>query len=306
MIRVLTVTLNPSIDKTVYIRGFRLGGTNYIENTRTDIGGKGINVSKTLNNFGIDNVATGFLTESSLPDLDRIGIRSRFFLVEGNLRVNTKINDLDTNVVTELNERGFHVNNEDLSSFIYLFKELCPSEGIVVLSGSLPLGVPDDIYARLIRIANGKGTKTVLDAHGNALSHGLNEKPYAVKPNLHELSSLVCRKLDNLDHIADSVEEIKDRAEMIAVSLGKDGAMFYKNGRFLYARTFTIQSKSSVGAGDAMTAAIACSCVKNFDIETTARFATCAGTMTCLKEGSSVCSLEDVLLNYDKVKLKWL
>lgn len=137
MTRVLTVTLNPSIDKTVYIKGFKLGATNYIENTHIDMGGKGINVSKALFNFGIDNIATGFMTESHVDKIDRIGIRNRFYLVEGALRVNTKINDLSTGTVTELNEKGFCIHKKDLTAFIELYEELCPKKGIVVLSGSI-------------------------------------------------------------------------------------------------------------------------------------------------------------------------
>ncbi|HPZ51455.1 MAG TPA: 1-phosphofructokinase family hexose kinase [Clostridia bacterium] len=306
MTRVLTVTLNPSIDKTVYIKGFKLGATNYIENTHIDMGGKGINVSKALFNFGIDNIATGFMTESHVDKIDRIGIRNRFYLVEGALRVNTKINDLSTGTVTELNEKGFCIHKKDLTAFIELYEELCPKKGIVVLSGSIPKGVPDDIYAILIKIAKKKGSKTLLDAHGRFLVYGLKENPYAIKPNVFELESIVDRKLKDINDIVDAVKEIKDGATLIAVSMGKEGALFFKEGRFLFAETFPIQSISTVGAGDAMTAAMVLSIINGFDLDTTARFATCAGTMTCLKEGSNVCSHEDVLDNINRVSLKYL
>ena len=152
MTRVLTVTLNPSIDKTVYIKGFKLGATNYIENTHIDMGGKGINVSKALFNFGIDNIATGFMTESHVDKIDRIGIRNRFYLVEGALRVDTKINDLSTGTVTELNEKGFCIHKKDLTAFIELYEELCPKRALLFIR-KYSKGVPDDIYAILIKIA---------------------------------------------------------------------------------------------------------------------------------------------------------
>ncbi len=306
MTQVLTVTLNPSIDKTVYIRGFKTGATNYIEKARVDIGGKGINVSKTLVNFFVSNIATGFMSENQVDALDKAGIHGRFYVVDEALRVNTKINDLDTGTVTELNEKGFCIKSEDLTEFIKLYEELCPNAGIVVLSGSIPRGVPDDIYATLIRIAKKKGAKTMLDSHGKPFIHGLKEKPYAIKPNVHELEFVVDKKLKDVYDIIDAVEEIKDCAVLIAVSMGKDGAMFFKEGKLVLAETFPVQSISTIGAGDAMTAAMALSVIKDFDLETTARFATCAGTMTCLKEGSNVCSLEEVMDNISRVGLKFL
>lgn len=302
--KVVTVTLNPALDKTVTVPRLEVGGLNRVEQIRFDPGGKGVNVAKVLKKFSIDVIATGFIGSSqggviqkSLKDL---GITTGFVEVQGATRTNLKIVDNNTKVTTEINEPGFAVLAEDLAKFRDKLSYFLQDASCLVLGGSLPRGVPEDIYQDYITMAGEKNVKTILDADGMALTEGIKARPFAVKPNIHELERLVGRSLaTEKDIVAAGQELIHQGIMVVVISMGSKGAIVLDKKEAYYVKPFPITPQSTVGAGDSMVAAMTYAFLKNKPLAEVARWATAAGTVTASKAGTEVCSLTEVerLLN---------
>ena len=308
--KILTVTLNPCIDKTITIKEFKYGGLNRAEKIRTDIGGKGINVSKVLKNFGADVFACGIVAGKQgreiIEFLDNSTIPNLFTYAEGETRTNYKIVDIESRITTEINEPGFYVNQDVLENCIENIKKMLPSIEIMILSGSLPLGVNDDIYKRLIEIAKNYDVKVILDADSEKLKRGIEASPYAIKPNLFEFEQLLGTKLESHEKVINAAKKYIDTGtvSIIIISMGAEGALFVSDKIVYLAAPFEIECKSTVGAGDSMVAALAYGLQQGYDFKTIARMAVAAGTITASKEGSGVCTLEEVLEKMHLVSLK--
>ncbi|GAW92126.1 1-phosphofructokinase [Calderihabitans maritimus] len=302
--KVVTVTLNPALDKTIIIPRLDVGGLNRVEQMRLDPGGKGVNVAKVLKKFAIDVIATGFIGNSqggviqkSLKDL---GIKTEFVEVQGVTRTNLKIVDNQTKLTTEINEPGFEVSAEDLTKFREKLSNLLQDASFLILGGSLPRGVPEDIYKDYITLAKGKNVKSILDADGKALKEGIKARPFAVKPNIHELEQLVGRSLPTEQDIVTAGQElIHEGVTVVVVSMGSKGSIVLDKKEAYRVTPFPITPQSTVGAGDSMVAAMTYAFLENKLLEEVARWATAAGTVTASKAGTEVCSFAEVqrLLN---------
>lgn len=298
--KILTVTMNPCIDKTMTVSGFMYGGLNRVKDIRTDAGGKGINVSKVLYHFGADQIACGLIAGKQGQEiadyLDRVGIRHSFIQTEGEVRTNYKIVDSDTKVTTEINEPGFYVTEDVVECCVNHIMKLLPDTEVMILAGSIPSGVSENIYKRLIEAARPYDVKVILDADGNKLLLGLEAIPYAIKPNLFEFEQLLGTTLDSQDKIVEAARKyIEKGIGLVVISMGADGALFVDAQEAYRAIPFEIECKSTVGAGDSMVAAVAYGLQQGYDLETIARFATAAGSVTASKEGTEVCMLEEVV-----------
>jgi 1-phosphofructokinase len=302
--KVVTVTLNPALDKTIVIPYLEVGSLNRVEQVRLDPGGKGINVAKVLKKFSVDVIATGFTGGSEgefiQRSLNSLGIETRFVEVQGVTRTNLKIIDNETKITTEINEPGFTVLSGDLTKFRDQLASLLQDASILVLSGSVPQGVPGDIYSDYIALAKERNVQTILDADGTALKEGIKARPFAVKPNAHELAGLMGRSLTTeKDIIAAGQELIQAGIAVVVISRGSEGAIALTKEEVYRVTPFSIIPQSTVGAGDSMVAAITYAILENKPLAEVARWATVAGTVTASKPGTQVCSLSEVqpLLN---------
>lgn len=296
---VITVTLNPAMDKTLTIDNFNLGTVNRVSNLRYDIGGKGINVSKVLKNFGVESKCTGFLgglwKNSFDEELKRRGIDNNFLNVSENTRTNTKVVDNINKVYTDINEAGPNITYGELNEFIEKFKEICNNDDIVVLSGGVSTSIPKDIYRRLIGIAKEKGAYVILDADGELLSEGIKGNPHVIKPNNHEFEILLNRKLENEEDIIEAAKQmVKNGIEKVLISLGEKGALFVTKDGIYHGEGLKVPVKSTVGAGDSMVAALVYSMVNSYNDENTLKFAIASGGATVSLEGTEACTLEQV------------
>lgn len=306
---VVTVTLNPALDKTVVIDQFNIGGLNRIRNSRIDPGGKGINVAKVLNKFGQNVKATGLIAgvqgQMLLKFLSQSGIESDFYEIPGETRTNLKVIEEQSNITTEINESGFNVTEKDLNAFKTELSRHLDNASFLVLGGSLPQGVPSDIYYQLIEIAKSKGVRTVLDADREALINGIKAMPYAIKPNIFELEKLTGQKMSTMKEVLRAAKALTEKGiEMIAVSMGAEGALVTDKTDSYLVKTFPITPKSTVGAGDSMVATLVYSILNNFALEKTAQWITTAGTVTASKPGTEVCSLEEVMNSVHAVRVE--
>ena len=301
--KILTVTLNPCIDKTITINGFNFGGLNKVQSVRTDAGGKGINVAKVLKSFDMDVLCYSLVADDFIKDyLDKESISSKIGRM-GEVRTNLKIVDTDSGITTEVNEKGISLSKEEQENVVSEIEKILSGVDILVLAGSIPSGMDDHIYARLTSLAKDKGIKVILDADGEKLKKGLNSVPYAIKPNISEFEELCVEKLDSSEKIISNARKwIEKGIEVVIISMGGDGAIFVNKDEAYKTYPLDIECKSTVGAGDSMVATLAYGLQKGYDLEKISKLCTCAGSVTCSKEGTQVCSYDEVMKNVDGVK----
>jgi 1-phosphofructokinase len=304
--KVITITLNPSIDKTITVEKLTPYGLNRAISTRMDPGGKGINVARVLKNFGVDVMVSGLIAGDQgklLKNyLKKSEIYTDFMETSGETRTNLKIIDESVNKTTEINESGFYVSHDDLMTFKRKFQSLLKDASIVVISGSVPPGVPSDFYAECISIAKTEGVKTLLDADGDTLTEGLKAVPYAIKPNIHELELLGGCTFSNIKDIVNAVQKlIEEGIEIAIVSMGPDGAIVANQHDVYKVDSWDVKVKSAVGAGDSMVGALAYSIVRNDSLFDIAKITTAAGTITATKAGTEICTLNEVLSSIKNV-----
>ena len=303
---IFTVTLNPAADNTLTVPNFRAGEVNRATEVRFDPGGKGINVSKALNAMGIANVAMGLLggsagdaIESALKEM---GIETDFVRISGSTRTNTKVIDPESGLTTDLNTPGPEVTQEELEAFKAKLKSVVHGGDTVIFSGSLPAGVPEDSYKDLVQMCRSKAAKTILDTSGPALKAAMAARPYFIKPNVEELQAIV-------EHSPDVAQEVVRAARVLSLesgayvlaSMGKNGAVLIQGRQALYATAPEVQVNSTVGAGDAMVAALAAADMNGMEHEDLLRFAVAAGSAAAAMPGSSCGDIGDVLYLTDKV-----
>lgn len=284
---IYTVTLNPALDKTVTIPNFRTDGVNRIDSLRTDPGGKGINVSKVIQKLGAESTALGILAGHSgqkiAQSLEKMGLTCRFTFVPGETRTNLKIVDPVGHTHTDINEPGQPVSQEILQEMLNaLLQQLQPGD-IVVLSGSLPRGAAPNTYGTWTHACREKGARVFLDADGAPLYHGLEAKPWLVKPNEKELANLLGASSEEGDLISAGRKLRGQGIARVVISLGAEGALFFLEDAVYRAKGLSVPVGSTVGAGDSMVAALAVACEKQLSDEKTVALAmaTSAANVMC-------------------------
>ena len=187
---IATVTLNPSLDKTVTVDKLVLEEANRWTSMRRDPGGKGINVSRVVHELRGRTIAYGFMGgidgEIIKQLLSKQGVPFDFTSIKGEIRSNLIITNLGNKSQTRIDAPGPTILKSEMGSLIGKLTHLEPKPNYLVLAGSIPPGVPDDIYKTLIDTANKQGIKTVLDSDEKWLKEGIKAKPYVIKPNVHE------------------------------------------------------------------------------------------------------------------------
>lgn len=272
---IVTVTLNPAVDKTCYINHLSVGKVNRLTKVSRVAGGKGVNVAKLLKQFGREVVALGFFAGENgrfiEKTLQAAGTKCDFTYVTGETRVSTNIISGDGNV-TEILEPGPAVMKEDLERFLAKYEEWVSKAKIVVLSGSIPEGVPTDIYAKLIGMAKQKGCKTFLDTSGEAFRYGLEASPYFIKPNGKELSDYVGTALNGKEDVASRAIQLCEKGiEKVVVTLGEEGLVAVTQGDIIYHDVYPVEVVNTVGCGDTVVASYVMSELQGDDGKTAAK-----------------------------------
>ncbi len=300
---IVTVTMNPAIDKTIEIEALLPGGLNRIQKVEYDAGGKGINVSKTIHELGGSSIAVGFLGGNAGKTIESVlnewGVRNDFIWVRGETRTNTKVYE-KSGALTELNEPGPQISKEQQEELVKKLEGYANEETLFVLAGSIPNGVDKQIYSEIIPRVHAKGAKVLLDADGELFRNALKEKPDIIKPNRVELEEYF-----GFDYRV-SMEELLEAArklqaqgiETVAVSMGKSGAMMVREGYEVKCPALSVKAHSTVGAGDAMVAALAYAWENKLGNEETVRLcmAASAGAVTTIGTKPPTRALVDELL----------
>jgi 1-phosphofructokinase len=309
---IITINLNPAVDKTVEIQNFEAGTVNRVSSLRVDAGGKGINVSKVILSLGGKSKAVGILggTAGSFIKeyLDRLGIENDFYFIKGETRTNLKIVDYSSKTNTDINEPGPTLTGEDIEILKQMVFNDLEANTVVIFSGSVPPNVDKDIYGKWISAAKKVGAKTVLDADGALLKYGIEAGPFLVKPNIHELEGLFGTKIDDIweaERLARSLRE-EYGIELMVVSLGAKGAFFINKEYSLLAHGIKVDVKSTVGAGDSMVAALAYSLEMGYSVEKTVKLAMASGTANVMTSGSQAAPYKTIVELEKQVTLEYL
>ena len=291
--KVVTVTLNPAIDQTLSVPGFAAGRVNRVAESRSHAGGKGVNVACCLADLGVEVTATGFLGAENADIFEASfahrGIADFFVRISGRTRVGIKIVDDRTRQTTDINFPGLAPEAEDLAELFERIFLLVEPESWFVLSGSVPAGTPDVIYARMIELLQDRGGKVVLDTSGAPLREALASVPEVMKPNVEELGELLGRTLDTTADIRAAGESLLARgARLVVVSMGGDGAVFLDREQALLARPPWVAVRSTVGAGDAMVGGIVYGLIHDLPLADLARMATASGAYAVTRVGPGI------------------
>lgn len=304
---IYTITLNPAIDKTVILDSLKKGQVNRSIYSRDDAGGKGINVAKVIKNLGYDVCAMGLIGEENKEDiykkLDKNKIKYDFIEIDGETRTNIKIVEKEAGVFTDINQAGFEAKNEDVNKLTELVESKIKDGDVVVLSGSIPKGIDEDIYKYMIEKFKVKGAKIIFDADGEVLKYGLEACPYLIKPNINELKSII-NCTDEIESIKNATTELVDRGIKTVVSMGENGALYIDEQNVLLAKPIRVDVKSTVGAGDSMVAAFAIGIHENMQVEETFRLAVASSTAKITKEGSLPPSKNEILKYIELVEIQ--
>ena len=256
---VYTITLNPALDYTISIKQLILNEINTSESEEILPGGKGINVSIILKRLGIDTVTLGFISGFTGEEIKRLieneKIKTDFIKIKnGNSRINVKI--LEEKRETAINSCGPFLENEYIEK-LYQKLENLNKEDILVLSGSIPKGINEDIYEKICKKVKEKNVKIVVDATKDLLVNTLKYRPFLVKPNHYELGEIFNTKITNKEQAIDCAKKLqKSGAQNVLVSMGNNGSVLFDENKKIYKKE-ALQNKTiinTVGAGDSMVA----------------------------------------------------
>lgn len=296
---IYTLTVNPAIDYVVHVDDFRPGEVNRTAAEEVYFGGKGINVSCVLRNLGVDSTALGFIAgftgDAIEKGLDAKGIKTDFVRLDSGItRINVK---LKAGKETDINGQGPQIPQNKIDELFAKTDSLCNGD-IMVLAGSVPNTLPEDIYQRLMRRLDGKNIRFVVDATGDLLKRSLKYKPFLIKPNSIELGEIVGRQLDTDSEIADAARHMQSLgAANVLVSMAAEGALLLtENGDLLRIGIVKGKTVNSVGAGDSMVAGFLAGYLQTGDYNYALRLGTAAGGATALSKGLGEKELIDELI----------
>lgn len=285
---IYTVSFNPAWDYMMSVDDFEIGKTNRSSFESIMFGGKGINVSAVLKELDITSTALGFVAgftgEALESEIKSKGIKTDFIkLSQGMTRINIK---LKTGKETEINGRGPKINEAAIE---LLFKKLdtLSCGDILILAGSIPADMPDDIYEKILERLKDREITFVVDATKDLLLNVLKYNPFLIKPNIHELEEIFKTELKTDEDITEKAEILQKKgAKNVLISMGGNGAILVDENESIH-KIGVAEGKviNSVGAGDSMVAGFMAGYEKYHDYALALKLGTAAGNATAFSEG---------------------
>ena len=308
---IITVTLNPALDKTVTLPGFAVNTVNRVQSTRLDPGGKGINVSKAVKALGGKTLCLGILGGSSggyiKAALDQMELPNDMVLSGAQTRTNIKIVDPVLNTNTDINENGAPVKLDTLLAIWEKLTNVVKPGDTVVFAGKNPPGMADELLAAWIRRLKALDVRVCVDTVGEPMRLALAQKPDIIKPNREELSEIMGRRLISDSQVLEAAKELMEQGiGLVTVSMGDAGAFFVTKEQILRGYCPKVSVVSTVGAGDSMMAALAHYTAAGCSLEETARRAIAVSSASVMCDGSQAAELDKILPLIDKVRIEHL
>ncbi|MGL4108456.1 1-phosphofructokinase [Clostridium sp. LP20] len=285
---IYTVTFNPSLDYVIKVDSFTLGRVNRTNQEDMYPGGKGINVSIVLKNLGLDSNALGFIAGFTGEEIERrskeFGCNTDFIkLQDGLSRINVK---LKSDEESEINGGGPSIDKESLNA-LYSKLDALSTGDILVLAGSIPSSLPEDIYEKIMARLEDKDIKIVVDATKDLLVNVLKYKPFLIKPNNHELGEIFNVDLKSDEEIIYYARKLQEQgARNVLISMAGDGAILItESGEAVKSGVPKGKVKNSVGAGDSMVAGFIAGYLNNKDLKEAFKMGVATGSASAFSEG---------------------
>jgi len=305
---IITLTVNPAIDRNVTADRLVFEDRAYILSTSEAAGGRGINASAVIHSFGGKTLA---ITTSSAKGGARIekllgsaGFPVQFVRIRNEIRTNLTITDRQ-GLTIKLNELGPSMEQAELRRLGKVVQTHLAQASWLMLCGSLPPDVPRDYYARLIAVARKARVNVLLDTDGEALLEGLEARPTVVTPNQQEAERLLNTALIMRSHFLDAAERIRAMgAEAVVLSLGSRGAVGARQGLLLEALAPRVDAVCPIGAGDALAAAFTWAMDRGADFAEAVRWGVAEGTASAILPGVRFASLDQARAIYEKVEIR--
>ena len=299
---IVTVTLNAAIDRTLLVPNVQLGHRHRASSALSSAGGKGINVARALKRLGVPVVCAGLAGgRTGVQIVERLtseGLLNDFVRIRGESRTSTAVVDPTSNVTTEINEWGPEVEEHELAILRDKLSYLTRGAEFLVLSGSLPRGVGDDFYLDVIREANRRGVRSVLDSEGEPLRLGVEAEPYLVSPNLQEAEQLVGHEFSGDDDLAAALDEIADLGARGVLLTHASGCLALlredRHEQRLEALAPHLEPISTIGSGDVLLAGFRAARVAGRSAEESLRAAVATGAASVLEAGAGRFDLREV------------
>lgn len=256
---IVTITLNPAIDQTVFLDRLQVGAVNRSDCFHRQAGGKGINVSSMLGDFGIATTATGFLGKDNPRLFKELftskGIRDEFVWIAGETRTGIKIVDDSSHQTTDINFPGLTPSFPELKQFENTLRKLVRPGRWFVIAGSLPAGISLDFFEEILALIKRGGGHLAADTSGEALMIAIESGADLIKPNHHELAEYLGAELpDFAARVAAASALQQAKVPHVILSLGSEGALFITPEKALMAAAPPVNVVSTVGAGDSLLA----------------------------------------------------
>jgi 6-phosphofructokinase 2 len=307
---IFTVTLNPALDRTIYVESLKPFDANRIRREERYAGGKGIDVSRALKELDAESVALGFIGGFAGREMEgrllNEGIATDFTVINGETRVNVIIHDIERNRETSLLAQGPEVQPFEIVKLVEKIEALNKPE-FVIVSGSLPVGVNAEIYRKILEIATKKGARTVLDTDGPSFVTGLKARPTVVKPNIFELGRYAGEEIKTAEQILHWAGKLREAGvEIVLVSMAADGIIMVSDRLKLHARPPKVEVKSTIGAGDSAVAGFVYGLYRGKDPAECLRWSVAAGSAATTCVGSGVCQWSDTKQLFEQVEVKAL
>lgn len=256
---IVTITLNPAVDQTVFLERLKVGSVNRTSRFHRQAGGKGVNVSALLGSYGVSSTATGFLGRENHGYFSELfkssGVHDEFIRIPGETRTGIKIIDEATHETTDINFPGLEPSFPDLRRFENKLRKLVKADRWFVIAGSLPKGISVDFFEEILALLKRGGAKVAVDTSGDALKAAINGGADLIKPNEHELAEYLGHALPDFHSRVEAAVEIqRDKVPHVILSLGSEGALFITPEKSLMASAPPVKVVSTVGAGDSLLA----------------------------------------------------
>jgi 1-phosphofructokinase family hexose kinase len=290
---IYTLTLNPAVDRELTVPAMEFDSVLRATESRIDFGGKGFNVSRLLRGMNEPSTAVGFLGgnagELLQKGLQSLGIGTDFVWVSEETRTNVSIVTQAHDHYLKANEKGPLVDESKQKELLDKIDSLAKSGDWWVLAGSLPPGVTNDIYARVIRVLNKHDARAILDTSGESLKLGCAEKPYLVKPNAEEAHVLTGLPMDTTEEIIAGAAEIRRMgAQNVVISMGKAGALLHTGEGTWLTHSPKIQEKNPIGAGDSMVGGLVWALTQGINLKEALGWGVASGAATASLPGTEV------------------
>jgi len=307
---IITITINPAVDKSTTVEKLIPEKKLRCTDLLIEAGGGGINVSKAIKKLGGESLALFPSGRANGKQLEQIllrdNIKYKSIPIEAETRESFTALELPTNAQYRFVVPGSKLSTEEIELCFSAISSLKPLPSIIVASGSLPPGVPDDFFARLAVMSKQKGIKLIVDTSGAPLRLAAQEGVYLLKPNLSELGSLVGTNYLQLDEVDEAALEViqKGHCEIVVVSMGPLGAMLVTKESYEMVSAPTVKKLSTVGAGDSMVAGMVWTLEQGKSLSEMVRFGVACGTAATMNSGTQLFKPEDVYRLYDWINNK--